>query len=427
MAIQLRSLLRDYRAGAITWRHPRRNVYLACMGLLGLAIGAIALRTGVPRITKKHAPISRSLLQIATVERGSFVRDISGEGSVVKVEGATLYAPAQGAVDIKVHVGDAVVKDQLLASIDGAELAARLSQEEASLAGLRIEWRRSQLETAERLSELRETLAESDVNKKSAQREMERSQEAYKQGAYSELQAQRAQDALEKAKFADRQAQLAYSMHSKVTQLEVDSRKASVDRQQYLVDDLRRQLAALQLRSPISGKVDAIPASNHAPVTRGNPLISILNSSESEVEIKVPEEAIHDIRPGLAARLETDSLHWGAVIKGVITANQTQGTARVRLFSATPQELQQGQHLQVHILLDRRDNVLMVDRGEFANEDGVGLLYLVHGNKAERHPVRMGAVSAKKVEILEGATAGEQIVVSGYDAFRGALRVTLDD
>jgi HlyD family secretion protein len=361
------------------------------------------------------------------VERGSFVRNIAVDGQVVKMDGATLYAPAQGAIAIMVHVGDAVVKDQLLASIDGAELVAKVSQEQATLTGLRIDWQRSQIEAAEKLSQLRETLAESDVSEKAAEREMQRSREAYKLGAYSELQALRAQDALERAKFADRQARMQYTMHSKLTQFDIDSKKAAVDRQQYLVDDLRRQIAGLQLRSPLSGRVGEIQVVNHAPVTRGNPLITILNTSESEVEIQVPKEAIHTIKSGMSAQLTSDGLDWEATVTSITTVGLNVGMARISFLSSTPHDLQQGQRLQIHIPLDRRDNVLMIDRGEFANEDGVGFLYLVHGNKAERHPVRIGAVGANKVEILDGVTAGEQIVVSGYDAFRGAMYVTLSN
>ncbi len=39
------------------------------------------------------------------------------------------------------------------------------------------------------------------------------------------------------------------------------------------------------------------------------------------------------------------------------------------------------------------------------------------------HPVRLGAQSVQKVEILDGLNVGDQVVVSGSDAFNGADRV----
>jgi HlyD family secretion protein len=81
--------------------------------------------------------------------------------------------------------------------------------------------------------------------------------------------------------------------------------------------------------------------------------------------------------------------------------------------------------VSVRILIDRRDGVLMVDRGAFLDQDGGGFAYVVHDNVAERRPMRAGAASIGKVEILDGLAAGDQIVVGGTDAFNSAARVIL--
>ncbi len=68
----------------------------------------------------------------------------------------------------------------------------------------------------------------------------------------------------------------------------------------------------------------------------------------------------------------------------------------------------------------------MVDRGLFV-EQGGGSVYVVHGDAVERRAVRLGAVSVEKVEILGGLVAGEQIVISGADAFHDTPRGRLTD
>ncbi len=52
--------------------------------------------------------VERSPLTIATVERGSFMRDIAADGQVVAAVSPTLYANALGTVTLKVHAGDSV-------------------------------------------------------------------------------------------------------------------------------------------------------------------------------------------------------------------------------------------------------------------------------------------------------------------------------
>jgi HlyD family secretion protein len=59
------------------------------------------------------------------------------------------------------------------------------------------------------------------------------------------------------------------------------------------------------------------------------------------------------------------------------------------------------------------------------DQEGGGFAYVVRGNIAQRTPVSLGAASIAKVEILDGLAVGDQIVISGTDAFNGAQRVIL--
>ena len=80
-----------------------------------------------------------SRVRIAQVKRGDLVRDISADGRVITANSPTLYAIAGGTVTLKVVAGDAVTRDQELATIDSPELRSRLVQEESTLASLEAE------------------------------------------------------------------------------------------------------------------------------------------------------------------------------------------------------------------------------------------------------------------------------------------------
>jgi len=121
---------------------------------------------------------------------------------VVAAGSPTLYANALGTVALKVHAGDAVSKGQVMATVDSPDLNAKLSQEDATLAGLRLDWQRAMLDAERRLSQLRDAYEQAQVDQKTAQRERDRSRKAYELGSYSELQALKAEDSLEKAQFA---------------------------------------------------------------------------------------------------------------------------------------------------------------------------------------------------------------------------------
>jgi HlyD family secretion protein len=404
------------------WKRHRSLilVLLAAAAALGVLVAVLLRYSGA------GLSVDRSRLSMATVERGNFVRDIAADGQVVAAVSPTLYANALGTVTLKVHAGDTVSKGQVLAVIDSPDLTAKLSQEEATAVGLRIDWQRATLDAEQKLLQLRDAFNQAQVDRKTAQRELDRSRKAYELGSYTELQALKAEDSLEKAQFAFEQAKMNYGSQPKQNRFDIDSKKALFDRQQYLVADLKRQVDGLNVRSPVDGQVGQVQVADRASVAKDAPLLTVVDLSALEVEIKVTESLARDLRPGMSADLEGGGRHWQGSVSGVspeVVAGQV--TARLRFGNEKPAGLRQSQRLSVRIFIDRRDNVLMVDRGAFMDQEGGGFAYLVHGNVAERHPVRLGAASIAKVEILDGLAAGDQIVISGTDAFNGAERVIL--
>jgi HlyD family secretion protein len=394
--------------------------------VLALALALIVLAVYLMRYSGAGVSVDRARVAIASVERGSFVRDIAADGQVVAAVSPTLYANALGTVTLKAHAGDSVAKGQVLAVVDSPDLTAKLSQEDATLAGLRLDWQRATLEADHKLAQLRDAYDQAQVDLKTAQRERDRSRKAYELGSYSELQALKAEDSLEKAQFAFEQAKSNYESQPKQNHFDIDSKKALLDRQQFLVADLKRQVDGLNVKSPVDGQVGQVQVADRASVAKDAPLLTVVDLSALEVEIKVTESLARDLRPGMTADLDGSGHHWQGSVSGVspeVVAGQV--TARLRFGDEKPAGLRQSQRLSVRIFIDRRDNVLMVDRGSFVDQEGGGFAYVVHGNIAERHPVQLGAASIAKVEVLDGLAVGDQIVISGTDAFNGAQRIIL--
>ena len=142
----------------------------------------------------------------------------------------------------------------------------------------------------------------------------------------------------------------------------------------------------------------------------------------------VPESFARDLAVGMPARIRGNGQHYDGEVSAVspeVVSGQV--TARVRFADAPPPGLRQNQRLSVRVLLDARDDVLMVDRGPFLEAGGGRVAYVVAGDVAERRAIRTGAVSIDKVEILDGISAGERLVISGTDSFDDAQRVVLSD
>jgi HlyD family secretion protein len=404
------------------WRRHRRLWLAAAAGFATLGVLAWALA----RFSGARDSVDRGQLTIAPVVRGAFVRDIAADGQVVAAVSPTIYAPSPGTVTLKVHAGDAVEKDQLLAVIDSPDLGARLAQEQATLESLHTDWERARLDATQKLAQLRAAYEQAQIDGKTAQRELDRSRKAYELGSFPELQVMKSQDQLEKARFAQEQAQRSYESQPKQNRFEIDSKHSLWDRQKYLVTDLERQLAACQIRAPVAGRVGQVQVEDRANVTRDTPLMSVVDLSAMEVEIKVPENLARDLVSGMSADLGGDGGRWKGTV-GAISPQVVNGevVARLRFADQRPVGLRQNQRLSVRIFIDRRDHVLMVDHGSFYEQDGGGFVYVVKDGVAQRRAVRLGAVSTQKVEVLDGLQEGEQIVVAGTESLHAAARVIL--
>lgn len=403
------------------WRY--RKVIVACAGvvlILGLLGGLLVHFSGT------ETSVDRARLTVATVERGSFVHDVAADGQVVAAVSPTLYAPAPGIVGLKVHAGDTVSKGQVLAVIESPDLTAKLSQEEVTLQNLRIDRERAERDAEQKLKQLQSAYRQAEVDRQTAQRELDRSRKAYELGSYSELQMLRAQDALEKAAFHFDEAKSNYEAQPQQNRFDIGSKQTLLERQKLVVSDLRRQVDLLGIRSPVEGQVGQVQIVDRASVAKDSPLLTVVDLSALEVEIKVAENLARDLKPGMPADLEGYGKHWPGVVKGV-SPEVVNGdvVARVRFTGERSAGLRQSQRLAVRIFIDRRKDVLMVDRGAFVDEGGGNFVYVVRGNLAERHSVRLGAESVAKVEIVDGLAVGDQIVISGTDAFHNAQRVIL--
>ncbi|HEY0973028.1 MAG TPA: efflux RND transporter periplasmic adaptor subunit [Solimonas sp.] len=403
------------------WRRHRRT--LAIGGAVLLLMLAV---WGVTRLLSAETSISRERVVIATVERGDFTRDIAAEGRVVAAVSPTLYAAASGSVRFDVQAGHAVQAGDVLGTVDSPELSSQLAQEQANLQALEIDHARTQLDARQQAIVADQTLEQARIDHATARTEHERTQKAFALGVTAEIEVLRTQAALQKAGIALKRAETDHTLQKEGRRFDVDAKRLARDRQQLLVTELQRQVDALTLRAPVSGQVGQRMVADRATVAKDTALMTVVDLSALEVELRVPESFARDLAVGMPAQIRGNNHTWPGEISAV-SPEVVNGevTARVRFAGEPPQGLRQSQRLSVRVVLDQRKDVLMVARGPFLEIGRGQSAYVVNGDIAERRRIRAGASSLDKVEILEGLQSGERVVVSGTDAFHDAERVVL--
>ena len=392
------------------------------LAVVAVVVAAIALTAwSLPqarRLWGTGSSVSLERLGLDDVSRGPFVRDIEAEGRVVAAFSPTLFAPQAGTVTLQVHAGDSVRKGQVLATIASPELAARLAQELATADTLQTDTLRAQVEAGEQRAALQGARENAAIDVKAAETDLARQQKAYDAGAAAGMQVDHARDALEKARIALSHAEA--GLHSKDDSLkfEVKSKEQAHARQVLTVEDLKRQVGELAVRSPVDGQVGQLFVAERATVAKDAQLLTVIDLTQLEVQMQVAESFARDLAVGMPGEISGNGKTWKARVSGIspeVVANQV--AARLRFDGAMPEQLRQNQRLSVRVLLDQRPDVLSVRAGSFIDESGGQYAYVVRDGVAVKTPVRLGARSVDRVEILSGLKPGDRVVVSGAENF----------
>ncbi|MBC7974612.1 MAG: HlyD family efflux transporter periplasmic adaptor subunit [Myxococcales bacterium] len=370
--------------------------------------------------------VDRDRIRIARVERGTLVRDVVADGRVVAANSPTLYAIAAGTVDFHVRPGDQVKLGQSLATIASPELQSRLTQEQATLAGLEAGVGRAGLEVEHGRANAQKLVAQAEIDRQAAAREVEINQQMFERGVIAELELRRSEDALKKAQVAVGHSHVEARLQGKELAFDLGTRTQSLDRQRAVVRELERQVAALEITSPVDGQVGQLLTTQRSTVAVNAPIVTVVDLGAFELENRVPDSFARDLALGMAADIKSGTASFAGKIRSV-SPEVIDGNVATRLEfgDQRPAGLRQNQRLTARILIEERAHVLKVERGPFLESGGGNTAYVLDGDIAVRRPIKTGAISLDAVEILSGAQIGDQIVVTSSDVFGNAPRVRI--
>src|SRR5262245_30033136 len=391
---------------------------------------AVAVIVGIAYVVRgwlgAERSVDRARVRIATVERGTLVRDIVSDGRVVAANSPSLNAIPAGTVDFQVRPGDKVVRGQSLATIASPELQSRLTQEQATLAGLEASVGRAGLDVEHGRANAQKLIAQAEVDRQGAAREVEINNQMFTRGVIPELELRRSEDTLKKTEIALRHAHTEAGLQGKGLAFDLGTRKQTLDRQRAVVRELERQVAELDMASPVDGQVGQLLVAQRATIAANTPIVTVVDLGAFELEIRVPDSFARDLALGMTAEIRAGTTTFPGKVRSV-SPEVIDGNVATRLefVDQRPAGLRQNQRLSARILIEERPNVLKVERGPFLETGGGSSAYFVDDGIAERRPIRTGAISLDAVEILAGAQPGDRIVVTGTDAFDNAQRVRI--
>lgn len=410
-------------------RRPRRPLgFWIAVGVVVLIAMAWLGRPLVRKWAAAETSVAAERLRFGTVVRGDLIHDIAAQGRVVAASRPTLYSPAAGIVALRAREGTQVEAGQLLALVSSPELESRLAQERATLLALESDRARVELSARQQNLANEQRVALTEVERRTAEREVDRAERLAALGLLNQIDLEKARDGLAVRTLELEQARQRVEIEREMLDFQIQDARSRVERQRLVVRDVERQVAELEIRAPFAGLVSTVSIQDADAVVRGQALVGVVDLSDLEVEIAIPESFADNVAPGLAAWVRVE----GREVEGTLTSvapevRDSQVAGRVAFNGGPPAGLRQNQRLSARVLIDHRQGVLKVPRGPFYESGGGRLAYVVTDGIARRRTVTLGAVSVTEIEVLDGLAEGEQIVLSDFGAFEGAETLLIQD
>jgi HlyD family secretion protein len=400
--------------------------------IIGLVIFIIIAFLIQPSLNQWYSSIPNvelNTLTISPVVRGDLIRDVAVSGKAVAAKAPQLYNTEVGQITLLVKPGEAVNQNQVVATLESPELEALIKQQESTLEQLSINANRGDLADKEAQLDLESNMHAAKSSLNVAKREKQRSEIAFKKQIISEVDWMKNRDILDDAKRFFQHAKKRVELANDRLIFEKQHRQFLVQKQQLILNELKRRYIALDIKAPVTGVVGNWLVAQKNTISANTAIMTIVDLSEYEAELSVPEFYADDLGLGLTIAMQIS----GVDVRGEIIAispeiKNNQVKVRAKLVSKSSIQLRQNQRINARIEFENKSDVLMLKRGTFLGSfAGKFAFKKLDDNTAEKIAISTGISSVDYIELISGVVEGDQIIISDYQQFNNAEQINIDD
>ncbi|MFN6971687.1 MAG: efflux RND transporter periplasmic adaptor subunit [Rheinheimera sp.] len=408
------------------WKKQLRPLLLGSLALGGTAL-AYAWSHATPAGSSQHVALQG--LQISAVQQGIFQDTLAVRGQVRPKTTVYLDSIAGGQVEEKlVEHGDFVQQGQPLLRLSNTALQLEVMSREAQATEQLNFLRNTQMTMETNRLNLRRDLLEIDLQIRQLQRRLKQSEQLKASNLIAADTLTQLQDDLQ---YFEQRKQLTLEQQrqeNSVRQLQLTQLEESAQMLQSNLQLARSNLDNLLVRAPVSGYLSELNVEVGESKERGARLGQIDIPDEFKLVLQLDEFYLNQISREMPVRIQAGTELIEAVVSKVDSrVIQSQFQVEVAL-PKNISGIRRGQSLDAELVLGGdKTNALLLNRGAFFASTGGHWVYVVDANgaQAQRREIRLGKRNQNYFEVLEGLTAGEQVIISGYGNFEKASQLNL--
>lgn len=403
-----------------------KRIAWGAAGVLSLAIVAVALARLEPAAPK----VERAAVWTDTVKRGEMLRQVRGPGTLVPRDIRWIAATTDARVDrVLTKPGAAVEPDTVLVEMSNPELSQQVHEARSELVAAEADYAALEVQLQSQVLDQRATLAQVESEAEGARLQAEAESELLKDGIIPRIQFQRSELMAKQLKVRleiekQRSAQFQNSVNAQLR-----AARARIEQLNNMVELREQQLAGLTVEAGIEGVLQELTVEEGQRLTPGQNIARVARPDTLMAELRIAETQAKDVQLGQNVAVDTrNGIVAGEVVR--IDPRVANGTVQVdvELTGELPQGARPDLSVDGTILIERLDDVLYVGRpayGQPASTVSLFKLNPVEGT-AMRVPVELGRSSVNVIEVRQGLTQGDTVILSDTSAWDDYDRIRLE-
>lgn len=375
--------------------------------------------------------VSRKYQTVSQVKRDVFKDYIRISGQVIPIQVVQL-SPEEGGIvrDIVLEEGAKVRKGDVILRLSNSNLDLQILNAEAELAEKQNLLRNTQITMQQDLLNNRTERISLDLDVQRKKRNFEQNRRLYEERLISRetyLQSREDYDLVCRKHdlIVQRLRQDSISRSVQMEQME-----ENLTNMQQNVIAVRGRREKLELRSAIDGELGLLDVELGQSIAAGEKVGQINDLSDFKIQSQLDEHYIDRVRTGLQAMFVRDGKTYQVSVRKVYPEVRG-GKFRIDLVfvGEKPKKIRSGQTYDMNLELGAPKEAVIIPRGTFFQTTGGNWIFVLdkEGNRAYRRNIRIGRQNPQCYEVEEGLEPGEEVIISGYEAFKDKEMLILKD
>ena len=208
-----------------------------------------------------------------------------------------------------------------------------------------------------------------------------------------------------------------------------NSEVSSIDAQ-YSYESAQIQLAKMKVVAPFSGIIVDLPYyTESVRLNTGQSMVKLMNYDKMFVEINLPEKNISEVKVGQEVlitnyTLEEDTLIGHVTELSPVISNETRTFAGKLDIDNPELKLRPGMFIKANIITAQKDSTIVIPRDVIMSGSRGKYVFVVGRNSAaDDRRITTGISNQDEVEVLEGLSPNDRLIIKGFETLRDNSKV----